>query len=242
MDAIDLRSVTIHSSPQDIADWPVTVQIVGLTDDPAHGLALRFDHEPPVSWKWFPNPTSTDNYQFTVWAIVNVPSFGRQAAGLVQFWQGRPFDGSLPPLQSGYRFWWGVEHGGVDLGVMVNYVPQVDDWIGFFVSAGNARGEGNVTSVRERSNVVQIKVPLGDTCSYVFGPQPEPDPIPVPQPVPDPGTNVPDVGTQLAPLIAQVAALQKAVEALSARPAPSYQGETQMPWFGKVNVVLHPVA
>jgi hypothetical protein len=40
--------------------------------------------------------------------------------------------------------------------------------MGFFVSAGNARGEGGVTSRRERSNVVVVPLPGGDNGSFGF--------------------------------------------------------------------------
>jgi len=40
--------------------------------------------------------------------------------------------------------------------------------MGFFVSAGNARGDGGVSSVRERSNVVIISLPAGDNGYFPF--------------------------------------------------------------------------
>jgi hypothetical protein len=46
---------------------------------------------------------------------------------------------------------------------MYGYQPQVGEQMGFFVSAGNARGTTTVTSVRERSNVVLVNLPANDT-------------------------------------------------------------------------------
>jgi hypothetical protein len=40
--------------------------------------------------------------------------------------------------------------------------------MGFFVTAGNARGVGEVTSVRERSNVVFVSLPAGDVGDFDF--------------------------------------------------------------------------
>lgn len=175
-DEIALDNVSKMSSPADIADWPRTVAITGIVMDPAGGLSLSFDRSLPDSWKW-PSapPPSTDNIQFTVWAVVNVG--GRWfAAGFVQMWQGRPMgDGSLPPILTGYVNWWG------DVrrlwGEMSDYVPLVNDLVGFFVSAGNARLTSGVTSVRERSNVVAVKLPIGDAGSFTFGEAP---PLPAP--------------------------------------------------------------
>ncbi len=40
--------------------------------------------------------------------------------------------------------------------------------MGFFLSAGNARGETGVSSVRERTNVVVVPLPAGDNGNFTF--------------------------------------------------------------------------
>ncbi len=54
-------------------------------------------------------------------------------------------------------------------GPMMGHQPVPGEQMGFFLSAGNARGEGGVSSVRERTNVVIVSLPAGDsgifTCS-----------------------------------------------------------------------------
>jgi hypothetical protein len=42
---------------------------------------------------------------------------------------------------------------------MTGHQPAVGEKVGFFVTAGNARNEGAVTSVKERSNVVIVPFP-----------------------------------------------------------------------------------
>jgi hypothetical protein len=51
---------------------------------------------------------------------------------------------------------------------MAGYQPHAGEQMGFFVSAGNARGFGGVSSVRERSNVVLVALPAGDNGSFSF--------------------------------------------------------------------------
>ncbi len=80
-------------------------------------------------------------------------------------WRERPSTGA-PILTDFARNWvydsrWGA---------MAHYQPQVGEQMGFFVSAGNARGVGTVTSVRERTNVVVVSLPAGDTGDFTFPP------------------------------------------------------------------------
>jgi hypothetical protein len=49
---------------------------------------------------------------------------------------------------------------------MMGHQPQVGEQMGFFVSAGDARGVGGVTSRRERSNVILVNLPAGDSGSF----------------------------------------------------------------------------
>jgi hypothetical protein len=51
---------------------------------------------------------------------------------------------------------------------MMGYQPRAGEQMGFFVSAGNARGVSGVTSRRERSNVVLVSLPPGDSGSFPF--------------------------------------------------------------------------
>jgi hypothetical protein len=51
---------------------------------------------------------------------------------------------------------------------MMGYHPHAGEQMGFFVSAGNALGEGGVSSRRERSNVVMVSLPPGDRGSFSF--------------------------------------------------------------------------
>lgn len=51
---------------------------------------------------------------------------------------------------------------------MQGHQPVVGEQMGFFLTAGNARGVGTVTSVRERTNVVLLSVPANDSGAFAF--------------------------------------------------------------------------
>src|ERR1035437_1047489 len=164
-DQMNLSQAVVYNSPQDIASWAVTTTItqVGFqpTGSPTAGVSFAFSPNLPDSWKWLPGFAS-DSFQYTVWPVVKVNGQWT-TSGIVQMWQGRPSTGG-PILTDFARSWvydsrWGT---------MAGYQPQPGEQMGFFVSAGNARGQSGVTSVRERSNVVLVNVPAGDNGSFSF--------------------------------------------------------------------------
>jgi hypothetical protein len=167
-DSIDLKKCTIYSSPKDIASWPETVAITGISVSRDNGWAFKFSHILSDSWKWPSNPHDpTDNYQYTVWPVVFINGQW-YSAGIVQMWQGRPSTGAFefPTWHEDFHRNWCYDD--VLWGLMASYFPNPGDKFGFFVSAGNARVEGGVTSVRERSNVVEIVLPVGDAGEWSF--------------------------------------------------------------------------
>jgi hypothetical protein len=131
---------------------------------PTGGISMIFSPTLPNSWKWYTG-SGGDNYQYTVWACVQLPQWA--CAGFVDMWQGRAMgDGSLPPILSQYVNWWGDPRHL--WGAMSSYVPKAGDQVAFLISAGQARLTGGVTSVRERSNVVVVTLPAGDSGSFTF--------------------------------------------------------------------------
>lgn len=166
-DMVSLLDVSTYVSPDDIAGWPITRHITSIAMQPSgradDGLTFRFDKPLPEEWKWRSNPNNpNDNYQYTVWAMARVD--GRwSAAAFIQMWQGRVATGA-PMLTDFHKNWaYSSQWGPLNL-----YLPQVGDVMGFFVSAGNGRLQRGVTSVRERSNVVTVALPPGDTGVFTF--------------------------------------------------------------------------
>ena len=50
----------------------------------------------------------------------------------------------------------------------MGHQPFAGEQMRFFVSSDNARGEAGVTARRERSNVVIVSLPPGDSGSFAF--------------------------------------------------------------------------
>ncbi len=203
-DMLDLRTAVIHDSPADVADWPLTTQIQTIqmrpTGDNPDGLAVTFV---PDTWPNYTPPGWTGPIEYTVWAFTRVQGVWH-GAGFIQMWRGRPSTGA-PILSDFHANWayacdrWGSE--------LCNYLPQPGDMMGFMVTAGNARDTREVTSVRERSNVVTLVLPAGDRGVVNFTPLPAPVPSPVPAPVPVPPVPAPVPQTDPA-LVQRVDALE----------------------------------
>lgn len=159
-DAINLATARVYNSPADIASWPATAKITAMSMSPVDGLRFAFTKKD--SWPDWTPPGWDGPLQYTVWPVVNVN--GQWAtSGIIQMWRDR-FSTGAPILTDFARNWvydsrWGI---------MAHYQPRVGEQMGFFVSAGDARGRGTVTSVRERSNVVVVSLPAGDSGFWQF--------------------------------------------------------------------------
>ena len=161
-DAIDMSQVEVWNSPADIASWPITAAITALTMRPGQNVGLAFQSSAQTTWPDYTPPGWDGPLQYTVWAVVKVN--GRwHTSGFIQMWRQRPSTGA--PILTDFAQNWAYDGRW---GPMAGYQPQVGEQMGFFLSAGNARGVGSVTSVRERTNVVVVSLPPGDTGDFTF--------------------------------------------------------------------------
>ena len=159
-DAIGLAQAAVYNSPADIANWPATATITRLDMSSSAGLSFEFSTK--QSWPDVIPPGFTGPLQYTVWAVVNIN--GRwYTSGFIQMWRGRASTGA--PILSDFARNWAYD---ARWGPMMGYQPHAGEQMGFFVSAGNARGEPSVSSIRERSNVVSVALPAGDNGSFTF--------------------------------------------------------------------------
>jgi hypothetical protein len=158
-DAINLATAAVYNSPRDIASWPATGTITNLTMSGA-GLAFQFSTQ--NSWPDVVPPGFAGPLQYTVWAVVNINGQW-DTSGFIQMWRGRASTGA--PILAEFATNWAYD---ARWGPMAGYHPHVGEQMGFFLSAGNARGEGGVSSVRERTNVVLVALPAGDQGSFSF--------------------------------------------------------------------------
>jgi hypothetical protein len=159
-DQMDLSQAAVYNSPPDIASWPATGSITRLTMSPSAGLS--FDFTTSNSWPDVTPPGWDGSLQYTVWAVVNVN--GRwDTSGFIQMWRGRASTGA--PILQQFPINWAYDGRW---GPMAGYQPHAGEQMGFFLSAGNARGVTTVTSRRERTNVVVVPLPAGDSGSWTF--------------------------------------------------------------------------
>jgi hypothetical protein len=159
-DALNLGAAGVYNSPPDIASWPATAKITRIDMSPGAGLNIEFTTK--ASWPDYTPPGWDGPLQYTVWAVVNIS--GRwYTSGFIQMWRGRAGTGA--PIISDFARNWAYDSRW---GPMMGHQPVPGEQMGFFVSAGNARGEVGVTSRRERSNVVIVSLPAGDSGSFPF--------------------------------------------------------------------------
>ena len=160
-DAINLNQVGVYNSPADIASWPATATISRITmSAPTAGLSFSFSAE--NTWPNIAPPGFSGGIQYTVWAVVRVNGQW-YTSGFIEMWQGRPSTGG--PILAEFAANWAYD---ARWGPMAGHQPQPGEQMGFFLSAGDARGRGEPTSVRERTNVVVISLPAGDSGTFGF--------------------------------------------------------------------------
>ena len=172
-DSIDLSQASVYNSPSDIASWPVTTAITQLTTAGGN-VGLSFEFTKKASWPDYTPPGWTGPLEYTVWAVVNVNGHW-YTSGFIQMWRERTSTGAplltIPPGSGVNNFAtnWAYDARWGPMSYSVSgYQPHAGETVGFFVSAGNARGVGTVTSLRERSNVVTIALPSNDTGVFTF--------------------------------------------------------------------------
>ena len=159
-DQLNLGSAAVYNSPADIASWAVTGAITRLDMSPSAGLSFQFTTQ--NSWPDVVPPGFSGPLQYTVWAVVNINGQWN-TAGFIQMWRGRPSTGA--PILSNFATNWAYD---ARWGPMAGHQPSPGEQMGFFLSAGDARGITTVTSVRERTNVVVVPLPAGDSGSFTF--------------------------------------------------------------------------
>jgi len=179
-DAIDLSQAIVHNSPVDVASWAVTRRISTITMSPeGSGQAgLHFDDASHAGWPDYTPPGWDGPIQYTVWAGVNMGGVWH-IAGVIQMWRDRGSTGApilhvVPSCQvngatvfNNNNFACNWVYDG-RWGSMTGYNPSAGEGMIFFLTAGNARGVGTVSSVRERTNAVMVNMPANDSGVFSF--------------------------------------------------------------------------
>ncbi len=161
-DAINLNLASVYNSPSDIASWPATCDD-HVADDvefaPAshsisrHREQLAGCHPAGIQRAAAVHGLGGRERQRIVEHIGIHPDVARPRAARAR--RSSP----TSPINWAYDARWGP---------MAHYQPHAGEQMGFFLSAGNARGESGVSSVKERTNVVLVSLPAGDSGVFSF--------------------------------------------------------------------------
>jgi hypothetical protein len=163
VDAVPLSSMIIRHSPA-FASWPITTAL-RVVDIGPNGVHVEFSKQSGAGrWPDWTPPGWDGPLQYSLGMALNI---GGQwyASSPIEFWYGLDRSGG-PPSQ--YALNWFYDPGR--WAPMTTHQPAVGETIGFFVVAGDCRGrvDGHGSPVKERSNVVMVKMPTDGGARYTF--------------------------------------------------------------------------
>lgn len=163
-DMIDLSKTQIVNSP-DVKAWAATAAITKITITPNNVVSDFTKRDGPNRWPdQKPSWTAPgDTVQYTVWVFVLLNGVW-VGAGFIQMWNGRNGVGDAP--SDFVKNWYYPSRWDPMTGHYI--VPN--ETIAFMVTAGDARNGGDVDAlnVQERSNVVTLRAPVGDSGVFTF--------------------------------------------------------------------------
>lgn len=160
-DMLDLHTVIILASPADIATWPQAATLTNF-DFQQTGVFVDFTKKTGAGrWPDVIPPGFEGPIEYTLWGFWKVAGqwYG---AGFIQFWFGLDRNGGPP---SGMAVNWTGGNKSI-WAPMGDNQPAVGDQVGFMLSAGNARLETDVSSVKERTQTILIPMPSDSGAVY----------------------------------------------------------------------------
>ena len=163
-DQLDMGSATILNSPRDIASWPITTALT-MVDVQSRGVQVTFDRKDGGGrWPDVTPPGWDGPLQYTLGMCLNIS--GRwYCSAVVEYWYGLQYSGGAP---SEYAMNWFYDPGR--WAPMTYHQPAVGETIGFYVCEGDCRNNpgGTLSPLRERTNVVLVKMPSDSGATYRF--------------------------------------------------------------------------
>ena len=162
-DAMPLSSMIIRHSPA-FGSWPITTAL-RVVDINVNGIHVEFSKQNGAGrWPDWTPPGWDGPLQYSLGMALNI---GGQwyASSPIEFWYGLDRSGG-PPSQ--YALNWFYDPGR--WAPMTTHQPAAGETIGFFVVAGDCRGrvDGHGSPVKERSNVVLVKMPTDAGARFTF--------------------------------------------------------------------------
>jgi hypothetical protein len=163
-DAVPLSSMIIRSSPTNLASWPITTALRVVEMRP-NGVHVEFSKQDgPGRWPDWTPPGWDGGLQYSLGMALNI---GGQwyASAPIEYWHGLDAAGGPPSL---YAANWFYDAGR--WAPMTYHQPAVGETIGFFICAGDCRGrtDGSGSPVKERSNVVLVRMPTDAGARFTF--------------------------------------------------------------------------
>lgn len=213
-DMADLSACQIVAAPAEVKGWPVTKAItaVELKSARVNDSGVRATLAPnnprtnADTWPDFVPPGWDGPLRSTLWLFI-FPRGKCIGSAFIEFWGDRQWTGA--PLLTDYKEW-AYANPGSPWGPMGDYKPKAGDTVGFMYTAGQLRMNKGLFTVRERSNLVTVKL-AADALVTFDGAVPAPAPPVVTPPVVTPPPVMP------APLDPRLTALEGAVQAINER-------------------------
>ena len=188
-DVLNLRDVTVVDWPE-VATWPVTT-ILTRVELRLTGVHVEFStRDGPDRWPDHVTPGWSGPLQYSLGLALQIAGTW-YAAAPIEFWHGLEESGGQIQAQNVegskvgqipknwfYDARWGPLHG---------YQPQPEELVGVYVCAGDVRNR--VSVVKERSEILLVRLPPEGVARTVVGPMdispPEPPPPARPPRAPD---------------------------------------------------------
>jgi hypothetical protein len=163
VDAVPLSSMIIRDSPA-FGNWPITTALT-VVDIAANGIHVEFSKKSGAGrWPNWTPPGWNGPLQYSLGMALNIDGHW-YASSPIEFWNELDRSGGPP---SKYALNW--FYSAARWAPMTTHQPAVGETIGFFVVAGDCRGrvDGHGSPVKERSNVVLVKMPTDGGARYTF--------------------------------------------------------------------------
>jgi hypothetical protein len=168
---LDINQATLESLAGDFKSWPITTHITKITISSSTAMTFEMDNGRPNAWPDTPDLSASGGMGPLLFSIGIAEKINGTwyASAPIQTWRGEPGAGgdirvqNVVPAGS-----CGPNMGQIPTnwfydgrwGPMRCYDPAVGETIGVFICAGDCRaGNGGLSTVHERSNVVLFSLP-----------------------------------------------------------------------------------
>lgn len=170
-DVIPVGAVVWHGGAADLASWPATFSLTHVELQAASDIGFSFQFSPDRCPNTFvpPTPVSgvpwTGPIKYTVFAGFNLNG-QIHLGGFVQMWPDRRSTGAPILTDNNWARNWAYD---TRWGQLSGVVPAPGQTLYLMLACGNGRaGQVPETAVRERSNIIAIRLPEGGSGAWDF--------------------------------------------------------------------------